>query len=47
MTMNRLKVMMAALALTMLGGSARADDKDQHLKTFAKSIAAPTWRPAC
>ena len=39
--MNRLKVMMAALALTVLSGSARADDKDLHLKTFAKSIAAP------
>ena len=39
--MNRLKVMMAALALTVLGGSARADDKDQHLKAFTKSIAAP------
>ncbi|MBR1414636.1 MAG: glycoside hydrolase family 125 protein [Prevotella sp.] len=39
--MNRLKMMMAALALTMLSGSARADDKDQHLKTYAASIAAP------
>ena len=39
--MNRLKLMMTALALMALGSRALADDKDQQLKMFTASMAAP------